>query len=175
MMHNRFKNEISKARTFCFLHEIEELHSKDLIKGGDLNNAIVIVDKILNKKKLDKISKMMGRESVEVKEEGILNNTKLQYKNEPARHKLLDIVGDLALVGRPIKGHIIAARPGHKSNVEFAKILRKSILKGNINAPKYDSLQKPEPSRSFPLHTIPLPSPVPNVITIKSFKPLAFP
>ena len=140
---SRFKNEISKARTFCFLHEIEELHSKDLIKGGDLNNAIVIVDKILNKKKLDKISKMMGRESVEVKEEGILNNTKLQYKNEPARHKLLDIVGDLALVGRPIKGHIIAARPGHKSNVEFAKILRKSILKGNINAPKYDSLQKP--------------------------------
>ena len=135
--------EISKARTFCFLHEIEQLHSKNLIKGGDLNNAIVIVDKVLSKRKLNEISKLMGRESVEVKEEGILNNTKLQYKNEPARHKLLDIVGDLALVGRPIKGHVIAARPGHKSNVEFAKILKKSIKNGNLNAPKYDSSQKP--------------------------------
>ena len=140
---SKFKKEISKARTFCFLHEIEQLHSKNLIKGGDLNNAIVIVDKVLSKRKLDEISKLMGRESVEVKEEGILNNTKLQYKNEPARHKLLDIVGDLALVGRPIKGHVIAARPGHKSNVEFAKILKKSIKNGNLNAPKYDSSQKP--------------------------------
>ena len=140
---SRFKEEVSRARTFCFLHEIEELFNKNLIKGGDLSNAIVIVDKILDRKKLDKISKMMGRKKVEVKKEGILNNTKLKYKNEPARHKLLDIIGDLALVGRPIKGHIIAARPGHKSNIEFAKILKKSLKKKNINAPKYDSSQKP--------------------------------
>lgn len=140
---SKFKEEISRARTFCFLHEIEELFNKNLIKGGDLNNAIVIVDKVLDKIKLDKISKMMGRKKVEVKKEGILNNTELKYKNEPARHKLLDIIGDLALVGRPIKGHIIAARPGHKSNIEFAKILKKSLKKKNINAPKYDSSQKP--------------------------------
>ena len=86
---------------------------------------------------------MMGRKKVEIKKEGILNNTKLKYKNEPARHKLLDIIGDLALVGRPIKGHIIAARPGHKSNIDFAKILKRSLKKKNINAPKYDSNQKP--------------------------------
>ena len=140
---SKFKEEISRARTFCFLHEIEELFNKNLIKGGDLNNAIVIVDKVLDKIKLDKISKMMGRKKVEVKKEGILNNTELKYKNEPARHKLLDIIGDLALVGRPIKGHIIAARPGHKSNIEFAKILKKSLKKKNINAPKYDPSQKP--------------------------------
>ena len=140
---SEFIPQISNCRTFSFLHEIEMLLSKGLIKGGDLNNAIVIVDKVISKKKLDKISNLMGRESVEVKEEGILNNTKLQYKNEPARHKLLDIVGDLALVGRPIKGHVIAARPGHKSNVEFAKILKKSIKNGNLDAPKYDSSQKP--------------------------------
>ena len=134
---SKFKKEISKARTFCFLHEVEQLFNKNLIKGGDLNNAIVIVDKILKKSKLDQISKMMGRKKVKVEKEGILNNTKLQYNNEPARHKLLDIIGDLALVGRPIKGHIIAARPGHKSNIEFAKILKKSLKSKNINAPKY--------------------------------------
>ena len=140
---SKFKKEISKARTFCFLHEIEELFNKNLIKGGDLNNAIVIVDKILKKSKLDQISKMMGRKKVNVEKEGILNNTKLQYNYEPARHKLLDIIGDLALVGRPIKGHIIAARPGHKSNIEFAKILKKSLKSNKINAPKYDPNQSP--------------------------------
>jgi len=140
---SKFKKEISKARTFCFLHEIEELFNKNLIKGGDLNNAIVIVDKILKKSKLDQISKMMGRKKVKVEKEGILNNTKLQYNNEPARHKLLDIIGDLALVGRPIKGHVIAARPGHKSNIKFAKILKKSLRSKKVNAPKYDPNQSP--------------------------------
>ena len=140
---SNFKKEISKARTFCFLHEIEDLYNKNLIKGGDLNNAIVIVDKLINENKLKEISSLFGKNNIKVNNEGILNNVKLQYQNEPARHKLLDIIGDLALVGRPIKGHIIAARPGHKSNVEFAKVLKKYIKKRNVNAPKYDPNQKP--------------------------------
>ena len=140
---SNFKKDISDARTFCFLHEIEDLFKKNLIKGGDLDNAIVIVDKVIDEKKLKEISQLLGKKNIKVDKQGILNNIKLKYNNEPARHKLLDIVGDLALVGRPIKGHIIAARPGHKSNIEFAKILKKFINKRNINAPKYDPNQKP--------------------------------
>ena len=140
---SNFKKDVSDARTFCFLHEIEDLFKKNLIKGGDLDNAIVIVDKVIDEKKLKEISQLLGKKNIKVDKQGILNNIKLKYNNEPARHKLLDIVGDLALVGRPIKGHIIAARPGHKSNIEFAKILKNFIKKRNINAPKYDSNQKP--------------------------------
>ena len=140
---SNFKKDISDARTFCFLHEIEDLFKKNLIKGGDLDNAIVIVDKVIDEKKLKEISQLLGKKNIKVDKQGILNNIKLKYNNEPARHKLLDIVGDLALVGRPIKGHIIAARPGHKSNIEFAKILKNFINKRNINAPKYDPNQKP--------------------------------
>ena len=140
---SNFKKDISDARTFCFLHEIEDLFKKNLIKGGDLDNAIVIVDKVIDEKKLKDISKLLGKKNIKVDKQGILNNIKLKYNNEPARHKLLDIVGDLALVGRPIKGHIIAARPGHKSNIEFAKILKNFVKKRNINAPKYDPNQKP--------------------------------
>ena len=140
---SNFKKNVSDARTFCFLHEIEDLFKKNLIKGGDLDNAIVIVDKVIDEKKLKEISQLLGKKNIKVDKQGILNNIKLKYNNEPARHKLLDIVGDLALVGRPIKGHIIAARPGHKSNIEFAKILKKFINKRNINAPKYDPNQKP--------------------------------
>ena len=120
--------DVSDARTFCFLHEIEDLFKKNLIKGGDLDNAIVIVDKVIDEKLKD-ISQLLGKKNIKVDKQGILNNIKLKYNNEPARHKLLDIVGDLALVGRPIKGHIIAARPGHKSNIEFAKILKNFIKK----------------------------------------------
>jgi len=140
---SNFKKDVSDARTFCFLHEIEDLFKKNLIKGGDLDNAIVIVDKVIDEKKLKEISQLLGKKNIKVDKQGILNNIKLKYNNEPARHKLLDIVGDLALVGRPIKGHIIAARPGHKSNIEFAKILKNFIQKRNINAPKYDPNQKP--------------------------------
>ena len=140
---SNFRKDISDARTFCFLHEIEDLFKKNLIKGGDLDNAIVIVDKVIDEKKLKYISQLLGKKNIKVDKQGILNNIKLKYNNEPARHKLLDIVGDLALVGRPIKGHIIAARPGHKSNIEFAKILKNFIKKRNINAPKYDPNQKP--------------------------------
>ena len=140
---SNFKKDVSDARTFCFLHEIEDLFKKNLIKGGDLDNAIVIVDKVIDEKKLKEISQLLGKKNIKVDKQGILNNIELKYNNEPARHKLLDIVGDLALVGRPIKGHIIAARPGHKSNIEFAKILKNFIKKRNINAPKYDPNQKP--------------------------------
>jgi len=140
---SNFRKDISDARTFCFLHEIEDLFKKNLIKGGDLDNAIVIVDKVIDEKKLKYISQLLGKKNIKVDKQGILNNIKLKYNNEPARHKLLDIIGDLALVGRPIKGHIIAARPGHKSNIEFAKILKNFIKKRNINAPKYDPNQKP--------------------------------
>ena len=140
---SNFKKDVSDARTFCFLHEIEDLFKKNLIKGGDLDNAIVIVEKVIDEKKLKDISQLLGKKNIKVDKQGILNNIKLKYNNEPARHKLLDIVGDLALVGRPIKGHIIAARPGHKSNIEFAKILKNFIKKRNINAPKYDPNQKP--------------------------------
>jgi len=139
-----YKKRIAESRTFCFLHEVEELHNKNLIKGGDLENAIVIVDKILSKKKLSSLSKMLGKKNIEVKKEGILNNTKLRFHNEPARHKLLDVVGDIGLLGKPIKGHIVAARPGHKSNVAFTKMLKNMMLK-NVRRPLPDInlLKKP--------------------------------
>ena len=140
---DNFKKDIAKSRTFCFLHEVEELFKQDLIKGGDLNNAIVIVDKVLNNNKLREISKMIGKKDIKIKKEGILNNTKLRYNNEPARHKLLDVIGDLALVGQPIKGHIIGARPGHKANIEFAKKLKSLSSKNKLIAPKYNINKKP--------------------------------
>ena len=140
---DNFKKDIAKSRTFCFLHEVEELFKQDLIKGGDLNNAIVIVDKVLNNNKLQEISKMIGKKDIKIEKEGILNNTKLRYNNEPARHKLLDVIGDLALVGQPIKGHIIAARPGHKANIEFAKKLKSLSSKNKLIAPKYNINKKP--------------------------------
>ena len=122
-----FEEEISSSRTFCFLHELEFLAQNDLIKGGDLSNAIVVVDKVIEKERLEEIAKLLGKPSVEVNEEGILNNIELRHANEAARHKLLDIVGDLTLVGRPIKGKIIASKPGHGPNTEFAKLIKKSI------------------------------------------------
>ncbi len=141
---SKFKKEVANSRTFCFLHEVEELFNKNLIKGGDLNNAIVIVDKIISENKLNKLSKLLGKNKVKVEKQGILNNVKLRYHNEPARHKLLDVLGDITLLGRPIKGHIIAARTGHKSNVAFTKLLKKEVVKSerkNIN--KYNIYSKP--------------------------------
>jgi len=137
---SEFKNEISRCRTFVFLRELEALLQHNLIKGGDLDNAIVLVDSELPKEKLDYLRKVFHKENMEVKGRGVLNNTKLHYYNEPARHKLLDIVGDLALVGKPLKIHVLAARPGHAGNVEFAKKIKELIKKekreGNI--PKID-------------------------------------
>ncbi len=132
-----FKDGFSKARTFVFLHELEQLFTQEhLIRGGNLNNAIVFVDQKISQKELDHIAEKLRRESVEVMEEGILNNLELEYPNEPARHKLLDILGDLALVGRPLRGYFIARRPGHKTTVEFASIIRKRLLKEEHNKDK---------------------------------------
>jgi UDP-3-O-[3-hydroxymyristoyl] N-acetylglucosamine deacetylase/3-hydroxyacyl-[acyl-carrier-protein] dehydratase len=136
---SQFRSEIASCRTFCFLHELEMLYKSNLIKGGDLNNAIVVVDRVVEKEELAHLAKMFNKESVEVKKEGILNNVDLRYKNEPARHKLLDVVGDLALVGRPLKAQILAARPGHAANVAFAKKLKRAMEKmGSTHIPYYD-------------------------------------
>ena len=124
-----FKAEISPCRTFCFLHELEALLEHDLIKGGDINNAIVVVDKPVTNEEMGRLAKVFKREKIEVKSEGYLNNLELRFPNEPARHKLLDVVGDLALSGYPIKARIIANRPGHSSNVEFAKKIKQYIKK----------------------------------------------
>ncbi len=141
---SKFEKEIASCRTFCFLHELEMLHKNNLIKGGDLNNAIVVVDRIVEDHELDNLAKLFNKPKVEVKKEGILNNVDLRYKNEPARHKLLDVIGDLALAGRPIKAQILAARPGHAANVAFAKKLKtawKKTVKKNV--PKYNPNQPP--------------------------------
>ncbi len=124
---SEFKDEISNCRTFVFLHELEFLLAQNLIKGGDLSNAIVFVDRPVTQKELDRLAEVLNKQSVDVRQEGILNNLELSFPNEPARHKLLDIVGDLSLAGKPIKGHIIATKPGHASNVLFAKLLKKHI------------------------------------------------
>lgn len=140
-----FKNEIGPCRTFCFLHELEYLLENNLIKGGDLNNAIVVVDKVVEDDQLAHLAKVFNKQKIEVKSEGILNNIQLRYPNEPARHKLLDVVGDLALVGHAFKGHIIASRPGHASNVEFAKKIKQYIKQNKhlSDVPVYDPMQAP--------------------------------
>jgi UDP-3-O-[3-hydroxymyristoyl] N-acetylglucosamine deacetylase/3-hydroxyacyl-[acyl-carrier-protein] dehydratase len=139
-----FKSEISMCRTFVFLKELEYLAKNDLIKGGDLDNAIVMVERPeVSQDELTKLAKLLGKEDLKVSVEGIgvLNSTKLQFENEPARHKLLDIVGDLALIGKPIKAHILAARPGHYGNVEFAKVLKAQIKKQQANGKNFDLTQ----------------------------------
>lgn len=140
-----FAREIAPCRTFVFIHELEFLLSQNLIKGGDLSNAIVFVDRPVKQEELDRLAKLFNRETVEVKREGILNNLDLYFPNEPARHKLLDIVGDLSLSGRPIKGHIIASKPGHASNVLFAKELIKKIKERTQQEliPVYDPNEPP--------------------------------
>src|SRR6187549_3393113 len=140
-----FKNEIAPCRTFCFLHELEMLLENNLIKGGDINNAIVVVDKPVTEDEMERLAVAFGRKKIEVKSEGYLNNLELRFPNEPARHKLLDVVGDLALIGYPIKAHIIANRPGHSSNVEFAKKIKQYIKKNKHtrDIPNYDPNQPP--------------------------------
>ncbi|MEO7305938.1 MAG: bifunctional UDP-3-O-[3-hydroxymyristoyl] N-acetylglucosamine deacetylase/3-hydroxyacyl-ACP dehydratase [Ferruginibacter sp.] len=140
-----FQTEIAPCRTFCFLHELEMLLDNNLVKGGDINNAIVVVDKVVTNEEMERLAKAFGREKMEIKSEGYLNNLELRFSNEPARHKLLDVVGDLALVGHPIKAHIIANRPGHSSNVEFAKKIKQYIKKNKHtrDIPNYDPNQEP--------------------------------
>jgi len=123
-----FKTEIASSRTFCFLHELEELIDNNLVKGGDINNAIVIVENKLSNKKLIELKKVFNNPKIKVSKSGYLNNLTLRHKNEAARHKLLDIVGDLSLVGKPIKGKITALKPGHKNNTKFAKKLKEIMM-----------------------------------------------
>ncbi len=142
---SEFNDSIASCRTFCFFHELEWLLSNNLIKGGDINNAIVVVDKEVSAEQVSRISKVFNKQDVKISAEGILNNLELRFPNEPARHKLLDVVGDLALVGFPFKAHIIANRPGHASNVKFAKKIKEHIkkYKNRQEVPRYDPNKRP--------------------------------
>ena len=140
-----FETEIAPCRTFVFLHELEPLLQHNLIKGGALDNAIVIVDKPVEQPELDHLAGLFNMPKIQVKPEGILNNLELHFSNEPARHKLLDLIGDFALVGKQIKGRIVATRPGHVANNQMARMLRQIIKKEMAKAliPKYDPNQQP--------------------------------
>jgi len=139
-----FKKEISNARTFSFLHEIEMLLDNGLIKGGDLNNAIVYVDKELSAETMKKLQVAFGKEKITIKPNGILDNLTLHHPNEAARHKLLDVIGDLALVGTKIRGKVIANKPGHLVNTEFAKKMARIIkIEKRNKVPKFDLAKPP--------------------------------
>ncbi len=141
---SEFEREISSSRTFCFLHELENLLDNDLIKGGDLNNAIVIIDKEIDRDRINQLAKSFKKENIEIQEKGILNNLELRYSNEPARHKLLDVIGDITLAGKNIKGHIIAKKPGHTINIAFAKKIKKIMIQDMENtAPEIDFNSEP--------------------------------
>ena len=147
-----FKTEIAPCRTFVFLRELEALLANNLIKGGDLDNAIVLVDSDLPEEKLDYLRKVFNKPNVQVKGRGVLNNTKLHFYNEPARHKLLDIVGDLALIGKPLKIHVLAARPGHAGNIDFAKKIKQMIREESMKKKK--NIYVPYDLNKIPLYDI---------------------
>jgi len=141
-----FKEEIAKCRTFVFLKELEFLAKNNLIKGGDLDNAIVLVERPdVTQEELEGLAKSLGKNSLKVNYDGIgvLNSTKLQFENEPARHKLLDIIGDLALIGKPIKAHVLGARPGHASNVKFAKEIKAHFKSKQKQGRHFDLTKEP--------------------------------
>ena len=143
---SEFNKHISPSRTFVFLKELEVLAKNNLIKGGDLDNAIVLVEREnVSEKELADLAKLLGKEDVQVKIDGIgvLNSTNLNFENEPARHKLLDIVGDLALIGRPLKAHVLAARTGHYGNVRFAKVLKEYMKSKKTVERHFDLIRKP--------------------------------
>ena len=142
---SQYAEQIAPCRTFVFVHELEHLLNQNLIKGGDMDNAIVIVDRMMTQEELDDLARKLNKPSVKVDKEGILNTVSLHYPNEPARHKLLDVIGDLSLVGRQIKGKIVTKKSGHRSNVEFAKILKKKYLETRKlkGVPVYDPNQTP--------------------------------
>ena len=138
-----FGKEVASSRTFVFVREIEPLVKANLIKGGDLENAVVIYDREMEQSQLDALADLMNVPHKQVSEFGYIQATPLRWSNEPARHKLLDIMGDLALIGRPLKGKVIATRPGHKINTSFAKKIRKEIKRQEIQAPLYDPNKLP--------------------------------
>ncbi|MDR0437699.1 MAG: bifunctional UDP-3-O-[3-hydroxymyristoyl] N-acetylglucosamine deacetylase/3-hydroxyacyl-ACP dehydratase, partial [Bacteroidales bacterium] len=136
-----FEAEVAPCRTFVFLHELEQLVKHNLVKGGDLDNAIVFVEKTISPEENERLAKFFNKPNLKVIEDlGILNNVELRFKNEPARHKLLDLIGDMTLVGTRMKGHVIAHRPGHRANVEFAKVSRQRMLEeiATKDVPKID-------------------------------------
>ena len=138
-----FPEKIAASRTFVFLREIEMLLQNNLIKGGDLDNAIVIYDQKMKQSEMDRIADTLKLPRVSVKEFGYLNDKPLAFPNEPARHKLIDVIGDIALIGKPIRGHIIATRPGHKINNQLARLIRKDIKLNDVQAPVYDATMAP--------------------------------
>lgn len=138
-----FKQEVASARTFVFVREIETLLQHGLIKGGDLQNAIVIYDRECPQNQLDKICDAMSAPHMELKGLGYINPKPLQWDNEPARHKLIDLIGDLALIGRPLKGRVVAIRPGHTVNNKFTRMLRKAVKHTEIQAPVYNPNTEP--------------------------------
>ena len=140
---DKFASEVAAARTFVFVREIEQLLMAGLIKGGDLDNAIVIYERQTTQENVDKLCKLTGAEHHDATDLGYIQHKPLVWDNEPARHKLLDIIGDMALIGKPIKGRIIATRPGHTINNMFARMMRKEIRKHEVQAPKYDPNQTP--------------------------------
>lgn len=156
-----FEKEISRSRTFVFFHELEPLFNAGLIRGGDLDNAIVILEKEPSQEEFDRIAKLFNRPGINSHKAGILNNTDLRYPNEPARHKLLDIIGDLALVGQPIKGRVVATKPGHYANTRLARIIRQEIRKSHSK-------------KDIPVYDLDVP-PVYNLEQIKSRLPHRFP
>ena len=138
-----FENEIATSRTFVFVREIENLMKANLIKGGDLDNAIVIYDEKIPQQELNRIADLANIPHVNIDNLGYINNRPLAFPNEPARHKLLDIIGDMALIGKPLKGRIIATRPGHKINNQFARLVRKEIKMHEVQAPVYRCEDEP--------------------------------
>lgn len=140
---SEFPSELAASRTFVFVREVEMLLNNNLIKGGDLDNAIVIYDQKLPQESLDKLADMMNVPHLNLKELGYINHEPLVFDNEPARHKLLDVIGDVALIGKPIRGRIIATRPGHKINNQFARMIRKDIKQNEVQAPVYDPNREP--------------------------------
>ena len=140
---SEFPSELAASRTFVFVREIEMLLNNNLIKGGDLDNAIVIYDQKLPQESLDKLADMMNVPHLNLTGLGYINHEPLVFDNEPARHKLLDVIGDVALIGKPIRGRIIATRPGHKINNQFARMIRKDIKQNEVQAPVYDPNREP--------------------------------
>ncbi len=140
---DEFPTEIAPCKTFVFLREVEFLYNNNLVKGGSLDNALVIVDRVIPQEELDRLADLFNQPHVKVDKAGVLNNTKMTFDNEPARHKILDIVGDLALLGMRIKGRIAATRPGHKLNTDFAKKLLTEVKKPEYQAPDCDINAEP--------------------------------
>lgn len=154
-----FEKEIASCRTFVFVREVQPLLAAGLIKGGDLDNAIVIYERQISQEALDQLANELGVPNKDASELGYLNNKSILYPNEPARHKLLDIIGDMALIGKPLKGRVIATRPGHKINNELARIIRKDIKFNEVQPPVYN----------------PNAEPVLDINKIKSFLPHRYP